>query len=340
MILAGDIGGTKTLLEIGAMQSDRWRPSFSRRYAAADHATFDSVLQTFLRDWEQHRRPGESLTHACLGVAGPTFHNRTEMTNLAWTVDGKALGAALGISHVSVVNDFFAAASGIEMLEDADLVVLQRGEALHAAPRLVIGAGTGLGVAYLAWTGTDYGVIAGEAGHACFAPATLEQIDLWRFLHTDQGPVATEQVVSGSGLARIHAYVAHTAGRSAASDAAASATLTPAAISATALGPGEPLCLRALDLFIACYGNIAGNHALAVLARGGVYIAGGIAPKILPRLEEGGFAAAFNDKGDYSKVTRKIPISVVTNARLGILGCAAIAARSWQNKAGLEDNDE
>ncbi|MEK7875797.1 MAG: glucokinase, partial [Pseudomonadota bacterium] len=220
-----------------------------------------------------------------------------------------------------------AAASGIEMLQVAELVTLQRGEPVAAAPRVVIGAGTGLGVAYLIWAGAGYQAIAGEGGHIGFAPSTPEQLELWRDLHASQGRVVAEDIVSGSGLVRIHEFLSQHEGKPVAHAAALAAGDAAAAIAHAALESGDPLCSRALDLFLSCYGAIAGDHALAVMARGGVYVAGGIAPKVLPRLVSGGFLAAFNAKGGYSAAARQIPVLVVKNERLGLLGAALLAAR-------------
>ena len=328
MILVGDVGATKTLLEVGILRNGRWQPACGRRYAAADYPTFDGVLRAFLNEWQAQAGAENPLAQACFGVAGPTFDNRTQMTNVAWVVDGAAIAAEFGIPRVRVVNDFAAAASGVGLLQDADLVVMQTGEPVHAAPRLVIGAGSGLGVAYLIWTDTGYRVIAGEAGHAGFAPSTVEQLELWRDLYARQGRVSAEHVVSGPGLVRIHEFIARSAREAVSATAAPHVGITPAEITQAALAAGDPRCLRVLDLFISCYGDVAGNHALAILARGGVYIAGGIAPKILPRLLAGGFLAAFNAKGAHAGEVRKIPVSVVTNERLALLGCAALAARS------------
>lgn len=169
MILACDVGGTKTLLEVGTLNDGRWQPAFGARYAATDHPNLRSVLECFFRDWDAKRCSQDTLTHACFGVAGPMLNNSVQMTNLPWIVDGNLISAEFNIPCVRVVNDFVAAASGVEMLRDADLVVLQAGEPVSAAPRLVIGAGTGLGVAYLIWSGSGYQVIAGEGGahHVC-----------------------------------------------------------------------------------------------------------------------------------------------------------------------------
>ena len=323
MILAGDVGGTKTLIEVGALRHGIWQPSFGCRYAAADHTDLHDVLRHFLRDWRVQGRSPRTLDRACLGVAGPAFNDRAEMTNLPWVIDGKAIGTDFDIPWVRVVNDFAAAASGIELLDGSDLAVLQTGEPVPAAPRLVIGAGTGLGVAYLIWNGNDYQVIAGETGHTAFAPSTITQSGLWRELHTHLGRVTMEDIVSGPGLARIHEFVLRDAGVH-----LTGTPVTPATITRAALDTGDALSVRTLDLFIECYGEAAGNCALALLTRGGVYITGGIAPKILPRLRAGGFMVAFNAKGAHSDVVRKIPVSVVTNERLGLLGAALIASRS------------
>lgn len=323
MILVGDVGATKTLLEAGKLAGGQWHAVFGRRYAAAEYPDFASVLRAFLREWAAHGRAEGRLDEACLGVAGPTFANRAQMTNRGWIIDAQAIGASFDIARVQVVNDFAAAASGIEMLQDADCVVLQPGTPVAGAPRLVIGAGSGLGVAYLIATAAGYQVIAGEAGHAGFAPSTAEQLELWRDLHARHGRVAAEHVVSGPGLVRVHEFIERSAGRP-----PRSAPLTPEAVARAALEADDTLCLRALDLFIDCYGNVAVDHALHVLARGGVYIAGGIAPKILSRLRQGRFLEAFNAKGVHSAVVREMPVSVVTNEKLGLLGCAWLAARS------------
>lgn len=322
MILVGDVGGTKTLLEVGYFLDARWRPVFGARYAAEDYPDLHSVLLRFFQDWGTRPQSQNTIIRACFGVAGPLFGSRVKMTNLSWMADADAISAEFNIPNVRVVNDFFAAASGIEMLSDEDIVALQAGEPVHDAPRLVIGAGTGLGVAYLIKEGGGYKVIAGEAGHAAFSPTTLEQVELWHDLSKRFGRVSAEDVVSGPGLQRIYEFIARKEERH-----ALQAGIIPSAIARAAIEFHDPIALRALDLFIACYGEVAGNHALAVLARGGVYIAGGIAPKILSRLQEGGFLAAFNAKAAHCDTLQKIPVSVVTNERLGILGCALIAAR-------------
>jgi len=317
MILVGDLGGTKTWLEAGIVQDGHWRPVFNARYEAADHTGFDSVLTAFFRAWNPARVVREALSAACFGVAGPVAGNSARMTNLPWSIDGDALGRAFALPRVRIVNDFAAAAAGVGLLHAEDICVLQPGEPVPHAPRLVIGAGTGLGVAQLFWSNGRYEIVPGEAGHGGFAPASPEQLELWRALRARNGRVTHEDVVSGPGLARVYQFIRRGTGES----------LAPAQIVSRALQEGDEDSLHALDLFIACYGEVAGNFALATLARGGVYVAGGIAPKILERLRMGGFLEAFNAKGGYSETMRKVPVSVVLNERLGLLGCAAIASR-------------
>lgn len=326
MILAGDIGGTKALLLLATWREGRLMPVLERRYAVASFVDFSAMLAQFVDACRQSRRGGLRLASACFGAAGPEAENRIQMTNLPWCIDGAALAAQFGIGRVQVVNDFAAAATGVEALGPGDSELLQRGEPLAQAPRVVIGAGTGLGVAYALPQGKRYRVVAGEGGHAGFAPADAEQMRLWQALHAQFGRVSVEHVVSGPGLVRIYDFL-----RAGVPEAAALRDSVraegAAAISRHALELGDPLASRALDLFIACYGALAGDHALAVTARGGVYVAGGIARKIFHRLAAGGFMAAFNAKGAQAPLNARVPVHVVSTERLGLLGAALIAAR-------------
>lgn len=327
MILAGDIGGTKALLLLATVRQGRVTPVLERRYAAASFADFAAMLACFLDECRAHRRRELRVASACFGAAGPVVDNRIQMTNLPWRLDAAAIEAQFGIARVLLVNDFEAAARGVDALGPDESATLQRGDPLPQAARVVIGAGTGLGVAYVLPQGKRCQVIAGESGHTGFAPADEAQMRLWRALHARFGRVSVEHVVSGAGLVRIYEFL-----RAESSQACASAqsvqAKTASAISRDALEQRDPLAGRALDLFIACYGAVAGDHALAVTARGGVYIAGGIARKIAKRLAAGGFMAAFNAKGAHAELTRRIPVQLIMTERLGLLGAASIAARS------------
>lgn len=328
MILAGDIGGTKSLLQLTGLRRGRPVAVLERRYMAADFADFAAMLERFLDECRAQRGRGLRLARACFGAAGPASENRIRMTNLPWCLDAAAIAARFGIGSVRVVNDFEAAAAGIEALAPGDSATLQPGLPLAQAARVVIGAGTGLGVAYALPQGGGWRIVAGEGGHAGFAPANEEQMRLWRALHLQLGRVSAEHVVSGAGLVRIYEFLRAEQAPGAGAGATATATgADAAAISRLALEQNDALACRALDLFIACYGAAAGDHALAVMARGGVYIAGGIARRIFSRLAAGGFVAAFNTKGAHAQLNRTMPVHVVTTERLGLLGAALIAAR-------------
>jgi glucokinase len=328
MILAGDIGGTKAVLLLAQSRRGNLAPVFERRYAVAAFPGFTAMLAQFLDDYRQQPGRKARVASACFGAAGPVSGDSIRMTNLPWCLDGRELAAQFGIGRVRLVNDFEAAASGIEALDPGDSVMLQQGEPLPSGARVVIGAGTGLGVAYVLPQGRRYQVMAGEGGHAGFAPADEEQMRLCSALREQFGRVCVEHVVSGPGLERIYQFLcagtladlpAKQEGRHAA---------TAAEISRDALERNETLACRALDLFFACYGAVAGDHALTAMARGGVYIAGGIAAKLLGRLSASGFIAAFNAKGVHAPMNLMMPVSVVTTERLGLLGAALLAARA------------
>ena len=326
MILAGDIGATKAMLLLAPGGRGSVEPAFERRYAVASFPGFSALLAQFLDEYRQHGGRKARAASACFGAAGPAAGERIQMTNLPWCLDSGAIAAEFGIRRVQLVNDFEAAASGIEALGPGDYAILQQGEPLAQAARVVIGAGSGLGVAYALPQGNRYRVIAGEGGHAGFAPADEEQLRLWQALQQQFGRVSVEHVVSGPGLVRTYEFLCAAQPELPAQKETVRAE-GAAGISRLALEHGDALACRALDLFIACYGAVAGDHALTVTARGGVYIAGGIAAKILGRIAGGAFMAAFNAKGVHAHLNRKVPVQVVTTERLGLLGAALIAAK-------------
>lgn len=317
MILTGDVGGTKTLL---ALHEDDGAIVERRRYRSQDAATFEQLVARFIAE------TAAAPQLACFGIAGPVLGARVKVTHLPWEIDAGELAARFGLQRVQLLNDFAAAAHGIGALAATDIFTMQEGEPLADRPQLVIGAGTGLGIAYL--HGDE--VLSGEGGHAAFAPADATQDALWKWLHRRFGRVQVEHVVSGRGLAHIFEFLLEQAPEGAAAGARdlLAAEDAAAAIGTQALDGGDPLALAALDLFISCYGALAGDQALTVLARGGVYVTGGIAPKLLPRLAIGGFLAAFNDKGSYSPLARACPVHVVTNPDLPLLGAARHAAET------------
>ena len=309
MILGADIGGTKTLLALagdGGIVCER-------RYPSRDWSEFADLLRAFLGE----AGCAAGITSACLGVAGPVEGNRAKVTYLPWFIDGPALAQDFDIGRVEVVNDFAAAAQGVASLRPDDLISLQEGRPLEPAPRLLIGAGTGLGVAALLPEGKGWRTVSGEGGHIGFSPAGEEQLAVWRHLHKPGGRVTAENVISGAGLAAIYASLAKVSPGSTAIE-------DPAGIAAAA--DENPLARQAVDLFIAAYGAFAGDLALLFMARGGVYLGGGIAPKILPYLQQGDFVRAFGARGAHAHLMAGFPIRVITNERLGLLGALAIAA--------------
>lgn len=309
MILGGDIGGTKTLLAL----ADEGGIVHERRFPSRDWGDFSALLRAFLDD----AGCAANIAAACFGVAGPVLDERARLTYLPWTVDGPALARFFGIDRVRVVNDFAAAAQGVAALRPEQLATLQEGRPQPGAPRLLIGAGTGLGVAALLPEGAGWRTVGGEGGHIGFSPADEAQLAVWRHLARPGGRVTAENVVSGPGLAAIYASLAKVSpGGTALED--------PAGIVAAA--DANPLARQAVDLFVAAYGAFAGDLALLFMARGGVYLGGGIAPKLLDRLRQGGFVRAFGARGAHAGLMADFPVRVVLEERLGLLGALAIAA--------------
>ncbi|WP_186453842.1 glucokinase [Denitratisoma sp. DHT3] len=310
MKLCGDIGGTKALL---ALTDDEGALHARCRLECADFADFPALLADYLE--RSGIAPG-ALAGGCLAVAGPVADDggSARLTNLPWTLDAGELRRRFGLPALTLINDFAAAALGVTTIGAGSLVTLQAGAPLAQGVKLVVGAGTGLGMAVLVPTAAGWRVLPGEGGHAAFAPADEAQLALWRHLHARHGRVGWEHVVSGMGIAAIHRFLG-------------GADLEPQAIAAAALAasPGAPEGVeqRTLDLFLAAYGAFAGDMALALMARGGVYLAGGIAAKILPLLRSGGFMAAFNAKDGHSELAARMPVHVVTDAELGLKGAAA-----------------
>ncbi len=320
MILAGDVGATKILLEVGETRTGRWEPVLSRRFAAEGAASFSAVLESFLEEWRASGRGAHRISAAAFGVAGPVSGNRVKMTNRPWIVDGDAVAQRFHVPKVRVVNDLVAAAHGIATLSPRDLVTIQPGRASEADARVVLGVGTGLGISYLVPVGGKLREVPGEGGHAGFAPATAEQAELWHSIFASCGRVSAETVLSGHGLVNIYTFLQ---GRGV--HPGSPRAPLPERITEAALGAGDPLACAALELFVECLGTVAGDHALSTMARGGVYLTGGIVPKILPQLQQGRFREAFCAKAPYSAILMRIPVRAVTSERVALLGAARLA---------------
>ena len=329
-VIAGDIGGTKTLLALAEGEGADFRILAERRYDSAAYDGLEAMVRAFLAAVNDRApRPDR----ACFAVAGPvsggTARQTSRITNLPWALDSEDLAAALNLKKVRLINDFVGVGYGIEALGPDDLTELQPGRPAPDAPRAVLGAGTGLGHALLIPADGHYETYSSEGGHTDFAPADPLQTELLTSLRPQFPRVSTERVLSGPGLVLIHAFLRERRGgeESAALRAAMEHGDPAAAIATFALEDKDPVAREALDLFVAIYGARAGDLALMTLSRGGLYLAGGIAPKIVERLRDGPFLAAFRTKGRMSDLMEEIPVRVVLNPQVGLWGAVLAGLR-------------
>ncbi len=326
-VLAGDIGGTKTLLQLSEPAANGLTTLFEKRFVSADYAKFDSMVADFMQQAVKHGAPP---TAACFGIAGPVNGRTGRTTNLPWTLDADKLEPQFNIARVRLINDFQSVGYGIEVLQADDIVTLQPGKEVKHGTRAIIGAGTGLGHALLIWQDTHYEVVASEAGHSSFAPTDDLQIELLQYLRKRYGHASWERAVSGRGLVNIFDFMlaSNKGKQSAALNQARQHEDPAAAISRFAQAGEDELAVKTMDLFVRLYGAQAGNLALTGLATGGVYIAGGVAPKIIDKLKDGSFISAFIDKEQRMQdLLKAMPVHVVVNANVGLLGSAVAAAR-------------
>jgi glucokinase len=332
MILAGDIGGTKTTLAVFSVTGAA--PGFARdsaiveSYDSRAFATFGEILRDFC---ERHR---PKLRAACVGVAGPIRRNRCKATNLPWTLDGAELARLVGLGRLALVNDLEAVGFGIDVLQSDEIAELQPGVPGASGNRAVIAAGTGLGEAGLFWDGAGYRPFATEGGHADFAPRDEIEIALLRFLRREHERVSWERVVSGPGLAEIYRFVRETASATGSDSGVEPAGFAEelrsgdpaAAISRWAASGGNARCAQALELFVKLYGAEAGNLALKTMATGGLYVGGGIAPKNLAWMRTGAFVEAFRAKDRMRPLLAAMPVRLILNDQTALLGAARHAA--------------
>jgi glucokinase len=306
--LAADIGGTNSRVALAEREAGRWHIRARARYPSQHYPSAASILSDFLA-----ASGGPAPTAAGIAVAGPVVDGNVRLTNVSWQVNAAELSAALGNLPVRLLNDFEVVGLGLDSLAAADLVTLQSGLPRAGAPRLLVGAGTGLGMSVLVPVGERYVALPSEGGHADFAPESELEIAFMQHLVACHGHASWERVVSGSGLESTYAFVRSHEG------------LEPGALSApeittAALAGDDPCAVRALEIFVSAYGRFAGNLALAVLPRGGIYVAGGIAPRILSKLREGSFLQGVTAKGRFSGLMTEMPVHVVTNDDVGLFG--------------------
>lgn len=323
-VLAGDIGGTKSLLAIVDVEPTACRVVFERRYVSREFDGPGLMIEQFLAaagSREQDR--------ACLGVPGTVVGDDCRAVNLPWKINAVDIAHETGCARTLLINDFTAVAYGLEALTPADLATLQPGRCQARAPKAVLGAGTGLGEALLIWDGQRYVAVATEGGHADLAPTDDLQTELLTWLRRIYGHVSVERVLSGAGLVLLWQFLVETGKQKGNPDVRLEMDREdPAAVvSRHGLAGDDAACVHAVDLFAALYGAEAGNLALRALAHGGVYIAGGIAPRMLEKLRAPGFLKAFREKGRMTPLLESVPLHVIVNDRVGLLGAAVEAAR-------------
>ena len=323
IVLTGDIGATNARLAVVEVVQGRARVVHQESSDSKNAPALAALVQRFLA-----AHTGPRPERACFGVAGPVDSGRVNLTNLGWTLDEASLGREVGIP-VRLINDFVAIGYAIPVLAGSNLAELQHGAAPERAPIAIIGAGSGLGHAFLLWEGDRYVVHSSEAGHGDFAARTPLEAELLASLQAEHGHVSWERIVSGPGLVALYRFLAargvprEQPGLRAEMERGDAA----AVITKHALARSDPLCGEALDRFVDAYGDQAGNFALSVLARS-VYVAGGIAPRILPKLLEGGFARAFRSKGRFEDFLTQMPIRVIMRPDVGLVGAAVVALSS------------
>jgi glucokinase len=322
IVLAGDIGGTKTALAL--FDTTARGPVLVREdtLSSRGFATLEAAIERFLL-----AGPRPKIEAVCLGVAGPVVDGRCVATNLPWVIDERALASAIPAPRVRLLNDLEVAAHGVLSLPEAELRTLQPGTP-RPGHMVLIAAGTGLGEALIVRDGERRIVIASEGGHGDFAPRDDVEEDLLRFLRKEFGRVSLERILSGPGLFNVYRFLRDTGwARESAQVAERMRAGDPSAVvSETALAGSDPMCAKALDIFVSVYGAEAGNLALKAMAVGGVFVGGGIAPRILPRLTTGAFVAAFRDKGRLGTLMEAIPVRVALDPRAPLLGAAQVAS--------------
>jgi len=320
MILAGDIGGTKTVLGLFRQRRGKLESIRESSYASKRFPSFLAILGEFLDDDERR------IEAASVGVAGPVVNGRSQVVNLPWPVDARTIARRLALDHAHVINDVEANAWGIPEISRSKVVNLTPGLAGAPGHAALLSAGTGLGMAILWWDGERYRPSASEGGHQSFAPRTDLEIALLEFLRRRHGRVSIERVLAGPGLGAIYEFLVDREGKPPAGVRARRSGDPNARIAEAGLAGTDPVARKALEIFVTVYGSVAGDLALAAHATAGVWIGGGIAPKILPAIRRAGaFVRAFRDKGRLAPFVGRIPVRVILEPRTALIGAAACA---------------
>ena len=331
MILAGDVGGTKVHLALYDFTYGKLEYKREERYAAKDYNGLEEIVKEFVGS--------DQATAACFGVPGPVRHGRLRLTNLPWTLDSRELSLLLGIQHVFLINDLEANGYGIAELTHDQVYTLAEGDPGQIGSRALIAAGTGLGEGMLIWNGHMHIPYPSEGGHCDYSPRNEDEIDLLRFLKQKyNGRVSWERVVSGMGMTNIYEFLRDVRGMEEPSWLAGeiAAVEDPnRVITEAGLAAKSELCEKTLDMLVSAYGAEAGNLALKVMSVGGLYVGGGIAPKIIEKLKDGTFMKAFTDKGRLSQLLINMPVRVILESRAAVLGAAAFAEARAAELSGI-----
>jgi len=321
MLLAGDIGGTKTALGIFSPDAGPRAPLAEASFPSAHYTDLESLVREFLR---QVKVP---VDRASFGVAGPVTNGHAKVTNLPWVIDASNLRQTLHLSSVRLINDLDAIAHAVPLLTAEDLITLHAGEPVSGGALAVIAPGTGLGEAFLTWDGLRYRAHPSEGGHTDFAPTSERELGLLKYLQKKFAHVSYERVCSGIGLPNIYAYLKDSGlGEEPGwlgAQLAETADPVPVIVNAALGDPRCDLCVATVAMFVSILGAEAGNLALKVLATGGVYVGGGIPPRILPLLTGGRFLEAFRKKGRLADLLARVPVHVILSHRAALLGAAA-----------------
>jgi glucokinase len=340
MILAGDVGGTKVDLALCKFDNGQLLTVHDHKYHARDFPGLVQIVEAFLVECKQTLGQTVDVLAACFGVPGPVRHGRLKLTNLPWVLDSNQLRVDLKIEHVFLINDLEANGYGIAELTPDQILVLSKGDPAAEGNRGLIAAGTGLGEAILVWNGHSHLPMASEGGHSDFAARNEEEIGLLRYLQkTVGGRVSSERVVSGLGLANVYAYCRDVKGleepqwlkdRMRTED-------PNAVIGELGESGASELCVETLNIFVSAYGAEAGNLALKILSVGGMYVGGGIAPKLLKKMQDGTFMKAFTDKGRLSDLLVQTPVRLILESRAALMGAAAYAEARAAEVGGLSE---
>jgi glucokinase len=323
-VLSGDIGGTKTRMAIFDVAGRKPRSVTERTYPSGDYTSLNDIIEDFLNAGDT--RPDA----ACFGVAGPVRNNTVDVTNLPWQISAAEIANRFGLQRVALLNDLEANAWGLRALDNKDFRILNAGGEHHAGNAAIIAAGTGLGEAGMYRDGDHWRPFATEGGHTDFSPGSELEIELLRFLMARYGHVSWERLVSGPGLVNIHDFLVHYRQHPVPDWLKEDMRIKEpaAAISRAGQSGRDAICVESLELFVHLYGVEAGNLALKMMASGGVYLGGGIAPKILEQLENGAFMAAFRAKGRMQGLLEQMPVRVILNDRTALYGPAVFAGNA------------